>query len=145
VTGEEEFWAGLQGLTSKMDPVPAHVLTAAKESLAWRDSDAALAALVEAGQLATVRGENVPELLTFATGDLTVEIEVTVEGLAARIIGQLVPPQEARVKVDHADGPTWVQADALGRFAASGISRGHMRLTSYRDGSSAVQTVWTLI
>ncbi|MBB5872945.1 hypothetical protein F4553_006379 [Allocatelliglobosispora scoriae] len=138
----------LNGLTTRMDPVPANVLTMAKESFTWRDTDAALALLVQQtslAELAGVRGDDQPELFTFTAGDLTIEVEVAVTGLTAGLTGQLVPPQHARIRVDHADGPTWVDADALGRFAAAGIARGHLRLSCYPPDGGPVMTSWTLV
>jgi hypothetical protein len=115
----------------------------AKESLAWREPDIALARLVkESPSLSGVRGDGLPELLTFTAGELTIEVEV---GDGA-LVGQLVPPQPARIRVDHARGPTWVDADGLGRFSAEGIASGHLRLICHpASGGGAVQTAWTLI
>src|SRR5688572_6527369 len=115
---DRDPWEGLVGLTSRMDPVPRQALEMARESLAWREPDIALARLVEESlSTAGVHGEGLPELLTFTAGELTIEVEV---GDGA-LVGQLVPPQPARIKVDHARGPTWVDADLLGRFSAEGI------------------------
>lgn len=143
---DDEFWQSLQGLTSRMDPVPGQVLTVAKESLAWRDTDTALASLVsQVGEPAGVRADHEPELLTFATGEVTIEVEVTVDGGTVGLIGQLVPPQPARIRVDHAGGPTWTEADELGRFAVGRLARGHLRLTCWPREAEPVKTVWTLI
>lgn len=136
-------WEGLAGLTTRMDPVPHHALEMAKESLSWREPDIALARLVEQSLPASgVRGDGLPELLTFTAGSLTIEVEI---GDGA-LVGQLVPPQPARIRLDHGRGPTWVDADDLGRFAAEGIAAGHLRLTCHpASGGGAVQTAWTLI
>jgi len=140
---ERDPWEGLVGLTSRMDPVPSQALEMAKESLAWREPDIALARLVEESlSLSGVRGDGLPELLTFTAGELTIEVEI---GDGA-LVGQLVPPQAARIKVDHGRGSTWVDADELGRFAAEGIVSGHLRLTCHpAAGGGAVQTAWTLV
>jgi hypothetical protein len=143
-TDHDALWEALQGLTSRRDPVPIDVLRAAKESLAWRDPDAALALLVEQS-LAGVRGEHQPELLTFEAGDLTIEVEMTTTGQQVSLLGQLVPPQSARVKIDHPSGPTWLEADTLGRFAASGLARGHLRITCHPGEGKPVCTSWTLV
>ncbi|WP_166379579.1 hypothetical protein [Catellatospora methionotrophica] len=137
--------ADLRGLTTRMDPVPLHLVALAKESLAWRDTDAALARLVAQVDLAGVRGEDLPDLFTFTAGELTIEVEIAVAGQTAALTGQLVPPQPARIRVDHADGPTWVEADGLGRFSAAGIARGHLRLHCHPPQGGPVQTSWTLV
>jgi hypothetical protein len=140
---DRDPWEGLVGLTSRMDPVPENALEMARESLAWREPDVALARLVEQSlSQPGVRGDGLPELLTFTAGELTIEVEI---GDGA-LVGQLVPPQPARIRVDHSHGPTWVDADALGRFSAEGISSGHLRLTCHpAAGGGAVQTAWTLV
>ena len=140
---DRDPWEGLAGLTSRMDPVPRQALEMARESLAWREPDIALARLVEqALSSAGVRGDGLPELLTFTAGELTIEVEIG----GGAIVGQLVPPQPARIKVDHARGPTWVDADELGRFSTEGIASGHLRLTCHpASGGGAVQTAWTLV
>ena len=140
---DRDPWEGLAGLTSRMDPVPRQALEVARESLAWREPDIALARLVEqALSSAGVRGDGLPELLTFTAGELTIEVEI---GDGA-LVGQLVPPQPARIRVDHPRGPTWVDADVLGRFLAEGIASGHLRLTCHpASGGGAVQTAWTLV
>ncbi|MDI1463771.1 hypothetical protein QEZ54_22560 [Catellatospora sp. KI3] len=135
----------LRGLASRMDPVPAHLLTLAREALSWRDTDAALAQLVKQVELAGVRGDAPPDLFTFTAGELTIEVEAAVTGATVALTGQLVPPQAARIRVDHGAGPTWVEADALGRFSATGVARGNVRLCCYPQGDKPVQTSWTLI
>ncbi len=148
VANDEQVPPQLQGLTSRMDPVPPAVLRLAKESLAWRDVDVLLAELVSetrSGELAGVRGAEQPELLTFTAGDLTIEVELTVQGDVVALLGQLVPPQPARLRVDHGSGPTWLQADTLGRFAAADLHRGHLRVTCYPQQGVPVNTEWTLI
>ncbi len=133
--GFEEF----EGLASRMDPAPAHVIAAAKASLGWRDLDAELAALVEQHALAEVRGES--ELLTFESGSLTIEVEVR----GSVLVGQLVPPQVARIRLDHDADPLWTESDELGRFAFDGVALGHIRLTCYPHGGGAVRTAWTRV
>ncbi|GHJ42754.1 hypothetical protein Cs7R123_00960 [Catellatospora sp. TT07R-123] len=135
----------LRGLATRMDPVPAHLVTLAKEALSWRDPAAALAQLVRQVELAGVRGDAPPDLFTFTAGDLTIEVEAAVTGTTVALTGQLVPPQPARIRVDHTNGPSWVDADGLGRFSATGIARGNVRLSCYPQDDGPVQTSWTLI
>lgn len=146
----DELWSRLSGLTSRMDPVPVAVIAAAKHSLAWRDPDAQLAELLDrpALETAAVRGGEGPQLFTFGVGDLTIELEVDAGPHGAQLVGQLVPPQQAGITVDHARGTVNVEADQLGRFLATGITRGPVRLTCAfgQDGTHrTVQTAWTLI
>ncbi|GIH02118.1 hypothetical protein Rhe02_01850 [Rhizocola hellebori] len=147
-TNDDALWEALQGLTSRQDAVPADVVLAAKEALSWRDPDAALAQLADESRSATlagVRGEHQPELLTFTAGELTIEVELTTTGRQVSLLGQLVPPQSARIRIDHPAGPTWLEADALGRFAAPGLARGHLRITCHPGDGVPVCTTWTLV
>lgn len=115
------------------DPVPEAVRAAARASLTWRTIDVELAelafdSLVDRRELATVRGAGEPRLLTFTAPGLTVEVEVAAFGARRRLIGQLVPPGPAEVKVRHAGGAVTVQADELGCFAVSELEAGPVRL-----------------
>lgn len=124
-----------------LDPVPAELRRAAIEAYALHDLDARIAeltfdSLVDA---IPVRGAvDVPRMLTFHTGGLTVDVEVTDEGL----LGQLLPPQSASIEVLH--GPragTALTADDLGRFACDAPPSGPFALR-LRTGAEVVVTEW---
>jgi hypothetical protein len=144
MSDDDDMWIALRDVTNRADPVPSLVLEAALDALRWRDPDAALAELVTdtalTGLPAGVRGGRQPRLLTFAAGDLTIEVEVGPDGSALRLVGQLVPPRPARVRVDHRDGTLEVDADEIGRFLASGVSPGPVRLTC-----EGTRTEWTVL
>jgi hypothetical protein len=144
----DELWEDLVGLAARADPVPPLVLQAANESLRWRDPDTALAELVAdsavSGTPVGVRGGRQPRLLTFSTDTLTIEVEASDVDTTIRLVGQLVPPTAARVRVDHRDGVVEVDADDLGRFIASGVTPGPVRL-SCTEGSVTTRTAWTLL
>ncbi|WP_309485563.1 metallophosphoesterase, partial [Streptomyces sp. WELS2] len=84
--------------TPPPDPVPAELLQSALDAFALHDLDARLAeltfdSLVDA---LPVRGAmDPPRMLTFRAGEVTVDVEVTGDGL----IGQLLPPQSARIEL----------------------------------------------
>src|SRR5262245_17650344 len=152
---DEELWLALRELMSRADPLPAAVRDAARASLSWRDPDAALARLVadSAAALApvAVRGGGEPRLLTFETdaslvGPLTIEVEASRADRLVRLVGQLVPPMPAQIRIDHRDGHMDVNADQLGRFAADGIAPGPVRLEcTPSTGSPPVRTAWVLL
>jgi hypothetical protein len=151
-TGDDELWSTLRGLTNRMDPVPRSVVTAARQTYAWRDPDAALAELLaesaDSVALAGVRGGNGPQLFTFGLGELIIDVEADIAARDIGLVGQLVPPQRARIVVHHAGGATETDADDVGRFRANGIARGPVRLTcelSQPTTYRTVQTAWTLI
>ena len=146
---DDPLWTLLR--QAARDPVPEDVLEAARASLSWRDPDSALAALVadsqaDADRLTFVRGDDQARLVTFAADDLTFEVEVTTGGPTVGLIGQLVPPTAARLAIDHAGGVVEVTADTLGRFHASGLTPGPLRLRCTRDDrAGTVRTDWFLV
>jgi hypothetical protein len=151
-TGADELWPALRGLTTRMDPVPPLVIAAARQSLAWRDPDAALAELLadhaDEQAMAGVRSGEGAHLFTFGVDDLTIELEADVDARDIRLTGQLVPPQPADITVHHAGGELTTVADELGRFQAATIARGPVRLTCQLvrgDGHRTIHTAWTLI
>jgi hypothetical protein len=152
VPTDEELLARLRDLLAQDDPVPPLVVSAARDSLAWRTVDAELARLVDDSLLATaeVRGDS-ERLLTYQLDEIVIEVEVTEIGGRLRIVGQLVPPMAARVRAEQPGGAVEVPADRLGRFAAEGLRRGPTRFacTPVGDGDaptgSPVLTEWTLL
>lgn len=136
-----ELEGELRSAAAVLDPVPAALRQIAVEAYALYDLDARVAeltfdSLVDA---VPVRGAtHVPRMLTFHTGELTVDVEVTAESL----LGQLLPPQPARIEV--LDGPragAALTADALGRFTTDTPPSGPFALR-LRTGDEVVVTEW---
>ncbi|MFF4836261.1 hypothetical protein [Streptomyces sp. NPDC001315] len=124
-----------------LDPVPAELCRIAVEAYALHDLDARIAeltfdSLVDA---IPVRGAmDPPRMLTFRTGELTVDVEVTSEGL----LGQVLPPQAARIEVLNGPQPTApLTTDDLGRFACDAPPAGPFALR-LRTGGEVVVTEW---
>ncbi|MEU3297261.1 hypothetical protein ABZ722_33620 [Streptomyces longwoodensis] len=124
-----------------LDPVPPELRRIAVEAYALHDLDARIAeltfdSLVDA---IPVRGvADPPRMLTFHTGELTVDVEVTPHGL----MGQLLPPQEASIEV--LSGPqagARLTADDLGRFIGDPPPAGPFALR-LRTGDEVVVTEW---
>ncbi|MFI5683546.1 hypothetical protein [Streptomyces sp. NPDC051636] len=124
-----------------LDPVPAEVRQLAIDAYAFHDLDARIAeltfdSLVDA---VAVRGaRDVPRMLTFRAGALSVDVEVTGDGL----MGQVLPPQPARIEV--LGGPRSavpVAADAMGRFSSDTPPTGPFALR-LRAGGDVVVTEW---
>jgi hypothetical protein len=152
---DEQLMDQLKGLLDRTAPIPAWLVEAGKASYGLRSVDAELAELTRDSMVdepaLAVRGAGEPRTLTFDAPGLTVEFEVTGSGRERRLLGQLVPPQAARVQVDSRppDGQDVtgqsVEADARGRFALGGIGAGPLRLTCHREGQPAVATDWVLV
>ncbi|MGF0175438.1 hypothetical protein ACQF36_34685 [Streptomyces sp. Marseille-Q5077] len=124
-----------------LDPVPAQLRQLAVEAFALHDLDARIAELTfdSVVDAIPVRGAtDVPRMLTFRSGDVTVDVEVTAQGL----MGQVLPPQQARIEV--LGGPqtaTPVVADDMGRFTSEAPPNGPFALR-LRTGAEVVVTEW---
>lgn len=143
---DAEFDAGLleeelRQAAAILDPVPAELRQLAIEAYALHDLDAGIAeltfdSLVDA---IPVRGAtDPPRMLTFRAGELTVDVEVTGAGL----MGQVLPPQQARIEV--LGGPqaaAQVPVDAMGRFTSETPPAGPFALR-LRTGGDVIVTEW---
>jgi hypothetical protein len=125
------------------DPVPSSLREAALAAFALHDLDARLAELTFDSLLdaAPVRsGEDAPRMLTFAAGDLTVDVEVGEHGL----LGQLLPPRAAGVEVLTRPAPEAAascSADETGGFSCAVDVAGPFALR-VRTGDEVVVTEW---
>ncbi|WP_333755531.1 hypothetical protein [Streptomyces sp. IBSBF 3352] len=134
--------AELREAAAILDPVPAQLREIAVAAFALHDLDARIAELTfdSVVDAIPVRGAtDVPRMLTFRAGEVTVDVEVTAHGL----MGQVLPPQPARIEV--LGGPRTaapLDADAMGRFAAETPLTGPFALR-LRTGAEVVVTEWT--
>ena len=127
------------------DPIPEHVLEAARAAIGWRTIDAELAELLheDSKELAGVRGGDAgPRHLTFTAGD--VELELMLAGdRDTRIDGQLVPPAAATVLLQATDGTREeIRTDDLGRFAFVAVAARRIRVAVRPDAGVALVTPW---
>ncbi|MEV4139515.1 hypothetical protein AB0J72_46050 [Dactylosporangium sp. NPDC049742] len=135
----EDLGEAVARLYVDTDPVPARLLQAASAGLAWRDPDAALAALLldsaVAGAPAGVRAgpgpdgdADDPRLLSFDSGGTVIDVEIVVDGGRVRLVGQVSHPVEAPVRVRHAGGEWTGTTDRLGRFSVPDLPVGPLRI-----------------
>ncbi|MFJ9900074.1 hypothetical protein ACIQPR_42765 [Streptomyces sp. NPDC091280] len=126
-----------------LDPLPAELRQVAMEAYALYDMDARLAELTFDSLVDSVpvRGvTDVPRMLTFTAGGLSVDVEVTSEGL----MGQVMPPQPVGIEVlsgPQAPRPTTLTADSMGRFTSDVTPAGPFALR-LRTGGEVVVTEW---
>jgi hypothetical protein len=144
--GDEELDTGLleeelRRAAAVLDPLPAELQQIAVDAYALHDLDARVAeltfdSLVDA---LPVRGAgDAPRMLTFQAGEVTVDVEVTAHGL----MGQVLPPQPARIEVLGGPRPgSPLTADDLGRFTADAPPSGPFALR-LRTGEDVVVTEW---
>ncbi|MGV9499979.1 hypothetical protein [Streptomyces sp. NPDC003642] len=131
----------LRRAAAVLDPVPPELQQLAVDAYALHDLDARVAelafdSLVDA---LPVRGAPAaPRMLTFRAGEVTVDVEVTEDGL----MGQVLPPQPARIEVLGGPRPgSPLTADDLGRFTADTPLSGPFALR-LRTGADVVVTEW---
>ncbi|WP_375141692.1 hypothetical protein [Streptomyces sp.] len=130
----------LRRAAAVLDPVPAELQQLAVDAYALHDLDARVAeltfdSLVDA---LPVRGAPAPRMLTFRAGEVTVDVEVTQDGL----MGQVLPPQPARIEVLGGPRPgSPLTADDLGRFSADTPPSGPFALR-LRTDADVVVTQW---
>ncbi|MEO3809094.1 hypothetical protein ABGB17_08855 [Sphaerisporangium sp. B11E5] len=135
----------LREAAAVLDPVPPEVLQAAVEAFTMRAVDDELAALAfdSLAGAGTVRGDDGPRVAAFHTGEAGVDVEITVSGAGARVVGQLIPPGAAEVEV-RGRRPVTVTADAMGRFACDHVAPGPFSLRC-RVGDLTLVTEWITI
>jgi hypothetical protein len=144
----EPLLSELRNVVEQADPIPGHVVAAAKAAFSWRTIDAELAELAADSMLsgAGTRAADAARLLTFQAGAVEIEVEVADTGATRRLTGQLVPPSAAAVSVRWADGSLDAQADDLGRFTVEAVPAGTVRIAITRpDDSRTVVTSWVSI
>ena len=157
---DEELFARLRTVLAEVDPIDPVLVEHARLAFGWRTLDAELAelsydSLADREVMAAVRDGGLagggPRLLGFdtdVTGEaesaLTVEVEVVVERGRPCLVGQLMPPAPATVRVlsslRHLPTVT-ATADELGRFRVQPVPGGPVRLR-VQVGERTVDTSW---
>ncbi|MBD0839720.1 MULTISPECIES: hypothetical protein [unclassified Streptomyces] len=124
-----------------LDPVPPELRRIAVEAFALHDLDARIAELTfdSVVDAIPVRGAtDVPRMLTFRAGEVTVDVEVTAQAL----MGQVLPPQPVRIEVLGGPQSTAeLTADSMGRFTTDAPPVGPFALR-LRAGGEVVVTEW---
>lgn len=131
----------LRQAAAVLDPLPPALLQIAVDAYALHDLDARVAeltfdSLVDA---IPVRGAtDPPRMLTFSAGEVTLDVEVSGQGL----MGQVLPPRAARIEILGGSRPTAaLTADDMGRFTADTAPSGPFALR-LRTGDEVVTTEW---
>lgn len=124
-----------------LDPVPAQLRQIAVEAFTLHDLDARIAELAfdSVVDAIPVRGAtDVPRMLTFHAGGVTVDVELSAQGL----MGQVLPPQTADIEVlsgPQAGSP--LTTDDMGRFTHGEPPSGPFALR-LRTGGGVLVTDW---
>lgn len=138
----------LGAIARVVDPVPDHVIELGKAAFAFRDPDHELMQLVSRPVDATlVRSSSATSHLHFFEhGDLTIDLEVTVRGAFASIVGvvDVTDPsglEGLTVAVETADSSSAPEL-VEGRFTVNRLPVGLARIVVRRDGGPALSTGW---
>ncbi|MEV0237285.1 carboxypeptidase-like regulatory domain-containing protein [Nonomuraea sp. NPDC050786] len=135
----------LRAAAERLDPVPAELFEEAMRAYALRSLDAELAELTfdswDELSATRVRGGGRARLLTFAAGEVVVELEVS----GGRLVGRLSGGGPADIVLQRRDGGTRVRADELGRFTTGELAPGPLRLRVSPEGGGPVVTTWILL
>jgi hypothetical protein len=129
------------------DPVPDHVLAAAKGAVAWRTIDQDLAELVfdSALEATGVRDRDIARQLTFRADDLEVEV-MLVDTEPRRLVGQVVPATATTVRLESTAEVAEQESDKYGRFTFDQVATGPVRISiGGGDGRPGVLTDWVLL
>jgi hypothetical protein len=139
----------LRSVLDRVDPAPAELTTAAKSLFALRRLDEELAELVrdsaeDRGGLMAVRGEGDVRLISFETGPVTVELQVTEHGpdrdLVAQVGGTAVDVAEVETAAGRRPVPI---EDSL--FTLDGVPAGLLRLRLRTTSGRELLTSWVRI
>ncbi len=145
---DDELLDGLRAAASEADPVPEHVLAAARAARVWADVDVELLelrfdSLVDGGRTATRSGGGA-RVLRFAAHGATAELHLAGTGAVA-VVGQLDPAAGGEVELRHAGGATRAPVDDLGRFTLDGIPPGPATLRWDAPDGRRVRTAWVVV
>lgn len=145
--GDDELIAELAEALKVADPVPPLLTELAKAGHDMRSIDAEYAELVfdsAVEELAGVRSDSSTREVTFRAPGVEIEVAV-VDDDRRRIIGQLVPPQEAKMILQHRGGSYEVESDSLGRFTFDEVPTGPIGLRCVYGDGHVVQTDWVIV
>ncbi|MFF7047102.1 hypothetical protein ACFY94_01800 [Streptomyces griseorubiginosus] len=134
----------LRQATAILDPVPAALRQIAVEAFALLDLDSRIAELSfdSVVDALPVRGAAAaPRMLTFHAGEVTVDVELTAQGL----MGQVLPPRSVRIEVLSGPRPgAPLTTDDMGRFTCEVPPTGPFALR-LRTDEEVIVTDWLTV
>ena len=143
---DEALLLRLGAVLEKIDPTPPEVLTEGQAQFGLRRLEEELAELVrdsaeDRGGLLAVRGEGDVRLISFETGPVTVELQVTERGtlrdLVAQVSGTAVVGAEVETSTGRRDVPV---EESL--FSAEDVPAGLLRLRLRTAAGRDLVTSW---
>ena len=141
---DDELAAELRAAVAEADLVTDRQREAGRAAFTWRTVDAELAELLHDSALdsAAVRGAgDAARTLSFASGELTLEVEIDDDTL----IGQVVGHAARSVVLQRADTPDQtLEVDQAGFFRAAGVESGPVRFV-VEAGDWTLTSPWVAI
>jgi hypothetical protein len=144
---DEQLLADLRESMRARQAMPETFVDMGKSAYAWHNIDAELAQLTydssrerDRDQLAGVRSETASiRALTFTSGHLSLELEVTENSL----VGQVIPPRTGTLETQTGAGAiTSTPIDEIGCFAIEPIPASPFRLRCRTADGADVLTGW---
>jgi hypothetical protein len=128
----DELFAALKEALREAEEVPPRLIEAGEAAFVWRSIDAELADLtydslaLDAEPAAAMRAQDASlRALTYATADLTIEVEITTDA----VLGQVLPPQPGSASIYLTSGAINETAvDEMGFFAIRPVPAKPFRL-----------------
>jgi hypothetical protein len=163
---DDELLDVLRRLAGEADPVPEDVGAAARAAINTRHLDHALAMLIadsaeqseaktgSAADTSDLEGQSPFEpvragggenrrLLTFAAGDVQIDIEVSDHGDRLDLIGQFTGASTDGCALEYPGGTRReLDVDTLGRFLVTGVERGPVRARFRSAAGAPMTTSW---
>ena len=143
---DEAVLVRLGAVLDELDPMPAEVLSEGRALFGLRRLDEELAELVrdsaeDRSGLLAVRGEGDVRLISFETGPVTVELQVTERGavrdLVAQVTGTALVGAEVETSAGRRDIPL---EDSL--FTVEDVPAGFLRLRLHTVAGRHLVTSW---
>jgi hypothetical protein len=138
----------LGAIARVVDPVPDHVVELGKAAFGFSDPDRELMQMVSRPVDASLvrSGAATSHLHFFEHGDVTIDLEVTVRGDFASMVGVVTDTDASgfeglAVVVETADSSTTPQL-VEGRFSVARVPVGLVRLLLRREGRPGLSTGW---
>ncbi len=140
---DDQLVAELREAVAEADLVTDRQREAARAAFTWRTVDEELAELLHDSALesAGVRGDDDARTLSFASGPLTLEVEIDGED----VIGQVVGQAATSVVLQRAGTPDETLAvDPSGFFRAAGVASGPVRFV-VQAGDWTLTSPWVAL
>ena len=140
---DDQLLAELREAVAEADQVTDRQREAARAAFTWRTVDAELAELLHDSALesAAVRGDDSARTLSFASGPLTLEVEIDGDTVMGQVVGAAA--QSVLVQRSIADDQP-LTVDASGFFRLDGVAPGPVRFV-VQAGDWTLTSPWVAI